>query len=169
MVLTCRNSRGKEKLIQSRTVNNCSMGVFVVGVGVMIVCRCGSRQVWMDEKRPLFTACPRRHCPGNKHEQTADDDNQTFHLQPPKLCLVDSAVSRGGIPITVAAFITSVHWAGKLAVSTDRNGEDTFTLAFSSPSSRILDGFNARCHCHLIQPRVRRAGKEIILSLYVET
>ena len=54
MVLICRNSRGKEKLIQCRTVNNCSMGVFVVGVGVMIVCSCGSRQVWMDEKRPLL-------------------------------------------------------------------------------------------------------------------
>ena len=80
MILACRKSCGKEKLIQSRTVNNCSMGVFVVGVGVMIVCRCGSRRVWMDEKRRLFTACPRRRCPGNKHEQTIDDDHQLFHL-----------------------------------------------------------------------------------------
>jgi hypothetical protein len=81
LIISNRNSGGKEKFIERWTMNDCSARVLVISIAVMIVCVYRDRRAVMGLgwKWNLLAILPRRCNAGEKHQKRTSDEQQAFH------------------------------------------------------------------------------------------
>ena len=83
MIFARRKQGREEKIVQSQTMNNRLVRMFVTAMGLMIV---SMRRNWraflrVGRQRRSLAVRPCRSCTGENHEQTASYNTQTFHCE----------------------------------------------------------------------------------------